>query len=384
MDNLCIHSDACGGCDFKGVSYEEQLEYKLQYCRNLFSRFKVKEFSPIIPSPDINHYRNKMEFAVSCKDSSVLLGLRQKGQFKKVVDIKECGIFFKGLGEILLFFKGWAADHKIQPYDLSKHSGEFRFVTLRHSKSNGAVMAVIACAMNKGRFESRKDDYIALANGLKNNMAVRSVYLCFNEGLADNALTDELILLDGDRHIKERVGDIDYLIGPKTFFQSNTSCCSRLYAVIKEELKSKTQKVLDIYCGSGGISLQLAGASKKVIAVDNSEQNIEAARENAMLNNIPGVEFLCQDAEDFLADKESLKNASTIIVDPPRSGLSKKFRQALIESGIENIIYVSCNPINLRQDLILMEKAYSIEKIIPVDMFPRTRHIEAVARLRRV
>jgi 23S rRNA (uracil-5-)-methyltransferase RumA len=384
MNNLCIHSDICGGCDFKGVSYEEQLEYKLKYCRNLFSRFKVKEFPPIIPSPDIDHYRNKMEFTVFSRDSSVCLGLRQKNRYKKAVDIKECRVFFKGLGEILSVLRGWAEELKITTYDLRRQSGEFRYVALRHSKTSGAVMIIIVCFLNREQFERRKADYISLADRLKTNKEIKSVYVCLNEKLADNALTDELIPIYGDRYIKERINGIDYLIGPKTFFQSNTSCCERLYSVIREEAGSEKQKALDIYCGSGGIALQLAGISKEVIGVDNSEQNIEAARENARLNNIRGVEFLCSDAESFLAGKGTLENAGTAIIDPPRSGLSKEFRQALVKSNIADVIYVSCNPINLRQDLILMEKSYSVEKIIAVDMFPWTRHIEAVARLRHV
>jgi 23S rRNA (uracil-5-)-methyltransferase RumA len=384
MDNLCIHSQTCGGCDFKGVSYEEQLEYKLQYCRNLFSRFKVKEFPPIIPSPDINHYRNKMEFAVFSQDSCVSMGLRQKGQYKKAVSIKECRVFFKGLGEILSVLREWAEDHKIATYDFRKQSGEFRYAVLRHSKSYGNVMAIIVCCLKQEQFKKRKADYISLAARLKKNKRIKSVYICLNERLADNALTDELILMHGDKYIKERIGGIDYLIGPKTFFQSNTSCCGSLYSVIREEAGSERGKILDIYCGSGGIALQLAGISKEVIAVDNSGQNIEAAVENARLNNISDVEFLCQDAETFLCDKVAFKNARLAIVDPPRSGLSKGSRQALIGSNIAEVIYVSCNPLNLRHDLLLMEKSFSVEKIIPVDMFPWTRHIEVVARLRHV
>jgi 23S rRNA (uracil1939-C5)-methyltransferase len=325
-----------------------------------------------------------MEFTVFSRDSSVCLGLRQKNQYKKAVDIKECKVFFKGLGEILPVLSEWAQENKITTYDLRRQSGEFRYVSLRHSKTSGAVMVTIVCCLDQGEFERKRQDYISLADRLKNNKEIKSVYVCLNEKLADNALTDELILIHGDRYIRERIGRIDYLIGPRTFFQSNTSCCERLYSVIREEAGTGSRKTLDIYCGSGGIALQLADISKEVIAVDNSEQNIEAARENARLNNISDVEFLRRDAESFLVDKENLKNSQTAIVDPPRSGLSKEFRHALIDSNIENVIYVSCNPLNLRQDLMAMEKSYSVEKIIPADMFPWTRHIEVVARLRHL
>jgi len=135
-----------------------------------------------------------------------------------------------------------------------------------------------------------------------------------------------------------------------------------------------------MYCGSGGITLQLAGLGRKILAVDNSRLNIDYARENADLNKINDIEFICADALDYLAKAET-GQISILILDPPRQGLSKQTLKIVLERKIKNIIYVSCNPLNLREDLIALSQSYKVEKAVAVDMFPHTRHLELVVHL---
>lgn len=376
--NLCPHFGVCGGCDSQDKNYAEQLKAKEDRLKELFFGVKFREMLPIAPSPEIFYYRNKMEYAVGDGAGSLLIGLRQKKRFYKIVDLKECRIFFEDVENIFAIFRRWIKDFNIEPYHLRRHSGRIRYVAMRHSKYYDELMVIVVLASEESSMEP-------LINGLKDIDKIKSLYLCINDKLADVSVTDDLRLLYGQECIKERINKIDYLISPNSFFQTNPYCCNELYGVIKREAEEIGGQALDICCGSGGITLQVAGDFDKVIGVDISERNIEDALKNAGLNGIRNAEFVCEDAEKFilrLSESKMIKEFSTIIIDPPRAGLSKKTKFAISESRVKNIIYVSCNPANLAEDLKSLSDSYDVDKIIPIDMFPHTRHVEVVAILR--
>jgi 23S rRNA (uracil1939-C5)-methyltransferase len=378
----CNYFPTCGGCDFRDKTYSQQLEYKEKFCRNLLARFNVREYIPIIPSPQTDHYRHKMDFCAGVSGNNFLLGMRQKSRSTAVVDIRDCRVFFSGLGGILDIFRKWAKDHRVQAYELYKASGEFRYVSLRHSKASGKIMVTAAFALTPEDFESQKAKFQDLSDRLRGIPEIASIYFCLNKKLSDETLSDDLRLWWGEKYIREKINGLEYLSSPTIFLQSNPLACSRLYAAVKSEAAacSGEGEILDMYCGSGGITLQLAGLNAGIKAVDNSLRNIEDARENAKLNHIGNIEFICEDAEAYLA-KAGHENISTLILDPPRQGLSKKTLKIVLDCGIRNIIYVSCNPLNLREDLIHLSRSYQVEKAVPVDMFPHTRHIELLVKL---
>jgi 23S rRNA (uracil1939-C5)-methyltransferase len=378
----CDYFPTCGGCDFRDKTYAEQLEYKDTFCRNLLKRFSATEFLPIIPSPQTEHYRHKMDFCAGVSQNVILLGMRQKSCSTAVVDIKDCRVFFEGLGAILEIFRKWARDYKVEPYELYKASGQFRYASIRHSKSSGKVMVVGVFAITPEEYSAQSEKFQALGNQLQKIPEVASIYFCINNKLSDETFSEDLRLWSGEKYISQSLNGIDYLVGPTTFLQSNPSACAKLYQVIKEAAQNCIGQgdILDMYCGCAGISLQLAGLSARIKAVDNSPRNIEDARENAKLNNINNIEFICEDAQDYLA-KAKFEEINTLILDPPRSGLSKKTLKIVLDCKIKNIIYVSCNPLNLREDLIHLTQFYKLDKAIPVDMFPHTRHIELVVKL---
>ncbi|MCK9594466.1 MAG: 23S rRNA (uracil(1939)-C(5))-methyltransferase RlmD [Candidatus Omnitrophica bacterium] len=385
MRDICRHFNSCGGCDSQDQDYEKQLQFKEKYCRNLLACFNPGEIKEIIPSQPIWYFRNKMEFVFSRDSSGAIIGQREKAKFSQIIDLKECRVFIEGLDRIFDACKLWIKDFRVIPYDLRTSSGELRYISLRHSKAYGSIMAVITVALTREDFDKEKNKFFALAERLMSAADVRSVYLCFNKLLSDKALTDELMHLSGDDDIRENINGIDYLIGPKTFFQTNPYCCQKLYAVVRDEVKDAPGTALDIFCGSAGITLQLAGNSSRVIGVDNSAFNIANAEKNLRLNKIDNVEFACLDADTFLAGlKESdyIEDAQVAVIDPPRVGLSKKFKKSLLDIRLKRIIYISCNPMSLREDLKLLCGSYSLERVIPVDMFPHTGHFEVVAGLR--
>jgi 23S rRNA (uracil1939-C5)-methyltransferase len=379
LKELCKHFGICGGCDSQNIAYEGQLKTKEDRIKDIFSPFSVKNIERIVPSPEIFHYRNKMEYAVSSFEEEILIGLRQKKRFYMIVGLEECPIFFDRVQDVFNIFKRWIKKHNIQTYQLRRHSGNIRYAAMRHSKYYDELMVIIVLA-------SEEESITFLVEELKNLNFVKSVYMCINNGLADVSVTNNLKVLYGKSHIKERINGIDYLIGASSFFQTNSYCCGRLYTIIKDETKNFGGQVLDMCCGLGGMTLQVAPNFDKVTGVDISAKNIEDALLNADNNRIDNVEFICDDAESFflnLKGSKEIEKLSTIILDPPRAGLSKKTREAVSLSGVENIVYVSCNPVNLAEDLKTLTAAYRIEKIIPVDMFPHTRHIEVVAILKR-
>ncbi|MDD5173827.1 MAG: 23S rRNA (uracil(1939)-C(5))-methyltransferase RlmD [Candidatus Omnitrophica bacterium] len=375
---LCKHFGLCGGCGSQDLPYERQLIDKETRLRELFSQFNVKEFKSIIPSPEIYHYRNKMEYAVGVWDAAKVIGLREKNRFYHVVGLDECNIFNKELSGIFSVFSKWIADNNIEPYHNSKGTGLLRYLVLRHSKYYDDLMAIVVVS-------SDHVDLRGLVNEFRKLKKIRSIYLCVNDRLSDIAVAGQIRLIDGDERIKERVNGIDYSIGPESFFQTNSYCCSSLYASIKEETKGMGRSALDLCCGLGGITLQVADIFSDVTGVDISQRNIEDALINAKLNNIDNVNFICRDAEKYiqeLAVSSAIKKLDAIILDPPRAGLSKKTRIAVRDSRVRNVIYVSCNPKNLAEDLKVLTAAYDIEKMIPVDMFPHTRHVEVIAILK--
>ena len=385
ISGLCKHFGLCGGCDSQDLPYERQLKDKEARLRALFFPFNIKEIKRIIPSPEIYYYRNKMEYAVGTWDAVKVIGLREKKRFYHVVGLDECKIFNKDISRIFGVFSGWIADNNIEPYHNSKGTGILRYLALRHSKHYDDFMAIVVTSSNHANPRSMRSSMKELIDGFRKFKKIRSLYLCVNNGLSDVAVAGEIKLIDGDERIKERINGIDYSIGPESFFQTNSSCCGSLYAAIKEEARGVGGSALDLCCGLGGITLQVADLFSDITGVDISERNIDDALINAKLNNVDNVNFICGDAEKYIQEiwaSGAIKKFSTIILDPPRAGLSKKTRSAVRDSRIRNIIYVSCNPKNLVQDLEVLVEAYNIEKMIPVDMFPHTKHAEVVAILK--
>ncbi len=383
MSFICQHFNICGGCDYQDKLYEEQLSFKQEYIEHLFKEFEIEKIDKIIPSPQIWYYRNKMEFAVGGTIESPLIGLREKNRFYKIVNLQECKIFYDRLNEILNIIRQWIKEMKVQPYDIVLHKGKLRYIVFRHSKKYNNLMLAITITGTKYQFEySEKEIFYNLMERLKPVENISSFYVCINNKVSDNALDQEIFLLYGEQFIKEKINDIEYKIYPTVFTQTNTFCCEVLYNLITKEVTDGN--ILDLYCGSGGITLQVAKYVEKIIGVDNSKDNISIANENLQMNKITNVEFVCENVETFLSKlwkSKFLTNVSTIIVDPPRAGLSKKVRSCIIETGVNKIIYVSCNPESLKDSLKSFLKFYKIKRLIPIDMFPHTKHLECITVL---
>jgi 23S rRNA (uracil-5-)-methyltransferase RumA len=383
---ICPHFGKCGGCQKQDQPYADQLAYKQTYLKNLLAQFNPSEFNDIVPSPQIWHFRNKMEFAVTGSIDEPHAGLRPQEKFSQVIDISECRIFYPQVGMVLETVRQWIKESGIQPYDLRKQTGQLRYVSMRHGKVYNEVMVILVMSLSAEEFRQKQDIFSRIKERFAALGSIASAYVCLNSGASDEALAGDLVLLQGKAHVREQVNGIDYQISPRSFFQTNSYCCNDLYRIIPEQACMPGSAILDLFCGCGGISLQVASGASEVIGIDIVEQNINDARENCRANAISNASFVCMDAQQYLSEASAsgqLSKFSTLIVDPPRQGLTKKDRKFIVDSGIERLVYVSCNPWNLVQDLKTLLPTYSVAAVHPVDMFPHTPHMEAVVRLAR-
>jgi 23S rRNA (uracil-5-)-methyltransferase RumA len=389
QQNICNHFGLCGGCESQNLDYNIQLSQKQNYIKEKFKDFAVEQYCDIIPSPQVWYYRNKMEFVVGKeKTGEIVSGLRQKGKFYKIINLKECKISFENTLEILDMLRNWVKESSIEPYDLVSHKGKVRYLVVKESKTNNKILLNLIVTGTKYQVENNEYDlYRSFVERYKKLNYVSSIYLSINNKLSDNAVAEEILHLYGEKYIVEEINGVLYKIYPQTFLQTNTKCCELLYKTVLDEVEEGN--ILDIYCGSGGIALQIVKhklSIDKIIGIDSSQENINTAIENCELNNCNKdiIEFVCSTAEEFvqkLWKSKFLTNLSTIVVDPPRPGLSKRVKSILLDLSVNKIIYISCNPNTLYEDLKILLKFYKIKKIVPIDMFPHTPHIEVVCVL---
>lgn len=386
VKETCPYFGMCGGCTSQDTSYQDQLRYKQTYIQNLCRQFDPAEVSPILGSPELWFYRNKMEFVVGGACGGPLVGLRQKQKFDRIVDLKECRIFYQQAGSLLDCFRQWISRRGITPYDARRRSGLLRYFSVRHAKFTGQMLLTVAGAWDGRYCEDNRDAFFDLYDSCCKEHPVKSFYVCSNTGVSDTALTEKLVCMAGQESVTERINGISYTAGPRTFMQTNPYCCQLLYNAIAQEIASAgSRRVLDLFCGCGGITLQAARSAQKVTGIDIVPENIDHARDNVQLNGISNADFVCSDSLAFLTAESvtsGLDKYDAVVVDPPRAGLGKKARTVLLSSGIPTVVYVSCNPLLLAEDLAQLTPAYKLSRLIPVDMFPHTPHMECVAVLK--
>lgn len=379
VEPLCPSFGFCGGCSFQNASYESQIKYKQEYISELLS-FTGAKISKILTSSQIWYYRNKMEFSFFDNKGIADLGLHCKRMFNRYVSIPPCFIADKDFLQAAETVKRFASKNKFTVYNNKTHEGFFRHLVLRKAANNNQFLINIIT-------NAVESEFVFLEPLIKQLSEFScSVYWTSNGRKSDAALADKLTLMCGKPFITERlnVGGEDYFfdISPFSFFQTNSKATEILYNEILRLLNpSKYCVLLDLYCGTGAIGISMAHSVKKVIGVEHMVQAIDNAKKNASVNNVFNAKFYASDAEDWV--KENKSRFDAVVVDPPRSGLSKDIIKFLLESKAKRIIYVSCNPSTMARDLqlIIENVKYKIKEITPVDMFPQTYQVEIVALL---
>ncbi len=393
----CKHFGVCGGCRWQNLSYEAQLRFKQQRVIDAFMHiggFGNPDVASVIGCQSPYYYRNKMEFTFSNRrwlseselheaaehPGDLYLGLHVPQRWDKVVDIQECRLQSDISNRILNSIRDMARELKWEAYSTDSHSGYLRHLVIRQSKRTGDLMVNVVTNNSNQPAMQRLTELLLSRfpeiTTVVNNITTRRSMV---------ALGEEEVVYHGDGIIRERLGNFVFTISANSFFQTNTEQAEKLYATAREFAElSDTDVVYDLYSGTGSIAIFLSDAVDRVIGIEMSPSAIADAEKNAAMNHVSNCTFLQGDLKDRLTrDSDWLTHhpmPTVIVADPPRSGMHEKVVEKIVELSPGRVVYVSCNPSTQARDAkLLASGGYRLVKIQPVDMFPHTDHIEAVA-----
>ena len=361
----CRHFEECNSCPLLNLTYSRQIKLKEKLLELLFEK-KIE----IVKSKLLYRYRNKAEFSFI----DGVLGFRKKNEKYKSFPVKECFLVPKIFASIARFLQDEFYKLGFESWDVIKHKGFLAYVVMRYSFAEKSTMVNFVTHSKK-----HKKELSEIAKVLNKKFGVESVNWIVNESYRDEA-RGVLYKSWYNFYITEILNGIKYKITPQAFFQTNPKTAELLF---KDLLKfvDKNKDVADLYCGIGAISLLAAKKAKKVVGIELEKENVKAAKENAKINKIKNVEFLEGDAYKMF--KDIGEEFNTVIVDPPRAGLSKKLVKRINNLGTEKVIYVSCNPFSLAQNLEWFSSAYNIKFIKGYDFYPHTPHLECLVVLEK-
>jgi 23S rRNA (uracil1939-C5)-methyltransferase len=378
----CPYFGQCGGCRLQHLAYPAQLAFKEKQVRDCLTRLGgVGDFElrPILPAPEPYGYRNKMEFTIA--SSPPAIGLHVFERYDVVLDIERCLLQSETMNALLDEFRRQVRERALTIWDPQSERGLLRFVMMREGRNTGQAMVnVVAAAPDVETLTPVAEALHARAPG------TASVVLNVNAKKASVAVGSEEHLLWGREHITESLGDVAFQVSANSFFQTNTRQAERLFSVVEAACElDGSETLLDLYSGTGAISLLLARRVRAVYGIELAAAAVADAIRNARANGIDNCTFLAGEVRHVLPDlmRQGVR-ASVVVADPPRAGFHPKALSALAALAPARIVYVSCNPSTLARDVgDLVRQGYRLEWVQPVDMFPQTPHIEAVARLRR-
>lgn len=394
---FCEHFEVCGGCTLQYLPYEKQLYYKQKQVVDQLTRIgriELPEIMPIIGSANSTFYRNKLEFTFSHRrwlteeevksgeqfDDMPVVGFHVQGMFDKVMDVKKCWLQPDPSNEIRNSVKEYALAHELDFFNLKSKTGFLRNLIIRNTVS-GELMVILSF------FKEDKKEREALLDFLFEKFpGITSLLYVINEKGNDTLTDQEILTYKGRDYIVEEMEGLKFRIGPKSFFQTNSLQAYKLYKVAREFAGLTGKEVVyDLYTGTGTIANFVAKNARKVIGIEYVPEAIEDAVINSNFNGITNTVFYAGDMKDILTENFILENGrpDVIITDPPRAGMSIEVVQAILKALPDRIVYVSCNPATQARDLSLLNEAYKVTKVQPVDMFPQTHHVENVVLMER-
>lgn len=376
----CNVAKKCNSCQLNNLSYDEQLKYKQNKCYKFLGSFC--RVGNIISMNSPFSYRNKAQAVFKReRDKSISWGL-YKSTTNTIVKTRECKLHTKHSNEIFNSLCALFKSFKIAPYDPFKGTGFIKSVVIREGFNTGEVMVILNGA--DPVFPAKKTFVSAL---LKKHPYITTVVTTINKDNQKLFIGKTQDILYGEGYITDTLCDKTFIISPQSFYQINPVQTEKLYAkAIELAGLNGTQTILDSYCGVGTIGICASDNAKQVLSVESNKDAILDAKKNAKLNSIKNISFVCADAKDYIALlKEDKVKIDAAFIDPPRMGCSKEFLQSIIDMDIKTVIYISCNIETQSRDLRLLKKHnYKVEKIVPVDMFPHTNHVESIALIKKM
>ncbi len=394
---FCSHFGVCGGCQWQHLPYPSQLKYKQQQVLDVLQRIakiELPEARPILGSEKDRFYRNKLEYTFSNKrwrtleeiqsgeefNNNEALGFHIPGMFDKVLDIEKCFLQEDFSNRVRLSVKAFCLTHQMDFFDLKLQQGLMRNLIVR-TTSTGQKMVIVVF------FREETASREALLNHLLDEFPeITSLIYVINNKANDTIFDREIVVYHGSAYIVEEMEGLQFIIGPKSFYQTNSEQAYRLYSLVREFAGLQgNELVYDLYTGTGTIANFLARQCRKVIGIEYIPEAIEAARANAELNDIKNTAFFAADVKDLLNNDFIAEQGrpDVLITDPPRAGMHGDVVKTILSAAPERVVYVSCNPSTQARDLSLMDNLYQVEALQAVDMFPHTQHVENVVLLKR-
>jgi 23S rRNA (uracil1939-C5)-methyltransferase len=391
---FCEHFGVCGGCKWQHINYNTQLESKSKEVKDNLERIgkiRLPDIKPILASGKTTFYRNKLEYTFSNKSwltpeeiklnepiERNALGFHIPGRFDKILDLKNCYLQPEPSNSIRLAVNKYAHENKLSFFDLREQVGLLRNLIIR-TANTGEVMVIIQFFFNDEK------NIHALMEYLKNKFPqITSLMYIINTKKNETYFDQEIILYSGKDHIIESMEGLNFKVGPKSFFQTNSSQAYELYRIVRDFAGLRgNELVYDLYTGTGTIANFIARNAAKVVGVEFVPMAIEDAKINSQINNISNTEFFAGDMKDILTEDfvKEKGRPDVIIVDPPRAGMHEDVTRMLLCIAPEKIVYVSCNTATQARDLAILDSQYEVKELQPVDMFPHTHHVENVVLL---
>lgn len=373
----CPHSKKCGGCQLQNLDYKEQLAHKERTCIRLLGKFCRVE--PIIGMENPYHYRNKVQAAFGTTRAGRIISGIYQSSTHNIVAVDSCMTEDEIADRIIVDIRRLLRDFKMTTYNEVTGRGFLRHVLVKRGFQTGEVMVVLVTGTPI--FPARNNFTRAL---LKLHPEITTIIQNVNDRYTSMLLGQNEKTLYGPGYITDILCGLRFRISAKSFYQINPVQTEVLYGKAMEfaELTGK-ETVIDAYCGIGTIGMVAAKRAGQVLGVEVNRDAVRDARENAKLNRVKNIRFVCADAGDFMVDMANAgEHCDVLFMDPPRAGSDTAFLSCALTLAPRRIVYVSCNPETLARDLnFLTKRGYRAEKIQPVDMFPHTDHVETVCQL---
>lgn len=396
---FCPHFGICGGCKWQMLPYEKQAAYKQQQVHDQLTRISgvpLPEIQPIIGASEdgTRYYRNKLEFTFSATryftneeiartaddglKQEPALGFHAPGLFDKIVPIHTCYLQPEPTNILLNILRTYTEAKGLSYYNFREQQGWLRNVVIRVART-GEVMVNIVFQK-----EDKAERTALLDHVLENVPGITTLLYTINGKVNDTLYDLPVHTYFGPGFIQERLDDFVFKISPKSFFQTNTAQAEKLYRVTRDFAGLTGNETLyDLYCGTGSIGIFCSKGARKVVGIEAVEDAVKDAAENAALNGLNHCSFFAGDVSDVCTEDFFAQHGrpDVIITDPPRAGMHAKLIETLLRIRAPRVVYVSCNPATQARDLALLDEAYEVKALQPVDMFPHTHHIENVALL---
>ena len=384
VEPFCEVFKRCGGCSGQHICYEKQLEIKKDVVKNTLDKQKVEysQVADVIGMGIPLNYRNKAQYPVRRTiEGEDKIGFYAK-RSHEIIENEKCYIQNEDIDKLskevfkLLLLKGFTG------YNETNNTGDIRHILIRRGYHTGEIMVVIIVNNEAIMDDVRMEEIVDILS--ENNDNIKSIVVNVNTSKTNEILGDKEKLLFGSKYITDYIGEYKYYISSKSFFQVNTVQAEVLYNTLKNELSLKGDEIFfDLYSGVGSIGIFLSDKVKKVYGIEIEPQAVEMANLNIKENNVENAEYIAGSVESKIIEyKQRNIHPDVIVVDPPRKGLDLDSIEYILQFMPEKIGYVSCSPASFARDLRLLSSQYYVDRILPVDMFPNSEHVECITVLK--